>query len=193
MSRLKLLRKEVLLRNIMIITLITCIVLICCLFCLRFIVEKHIARLANYRVSIPGKPDISGKIYSIGDKRYSLSEYNYLLVLTSKKMNNRECYYINFKHNLIGIPLFGKSRSIRFIRNSLIIDDFVLQGYYKAIDLNADWEMDKNELRVRIKDFPTKKIEYEKSRNIFKKEFFPKQNPIAYQEWIVLTELDKNS
>ena len=70
---------------------------------------------------------------------------------------------INFKHNLIGIPLFGKSRSIRFIRNSLIIDDFVLQGYYKAIDLNADWEMDKNELRVRIKDFPTKKIEYEKS------------------------------
>ena len=82
--------------RIMKIAVVIGIVSISFFFFLRFIVDKHIAQLALYDVSIPAKPAYSGKLYAIGDKSYSAKD-NYLLVLTSKEWDHRECYYINIK------------------------------------------------------------------------------------------------
>ena len=141
MSRLKLLRKEALLRNIMIITLISCVMFISYILYLRLIAGKLFIRLSTYHVLIPSQPASSSKLYSLDDD-------NYLLVLKKKNSEHFEVYYINMKNKEIGMPSFDESKYVPLFRSALV-----------------------NKLRIRVAGFTRKAMEWvpDANENVLRK------------------------
>lgn len=182
MSGLKLLRKEALLRNTMIITVIACVIFISYILYLRLVAGKHFIRLSTYHVSIPSKPASSGKLYSLDND-------NYLLVLKKKNSGHFEVYYINMKNIEIGMPSFDESKYIPLLRSALVDKD-VLKGYPVIGSLDAEWKVNKNELRIRVRGFTPKAMEWTPDAN---ENVLRKYCSIAYKEWIVLRKLEEDN
>ena len=169
-------RKEAFLRITMIITVVACMMFIFYTLYLRLVAGKHFIRLSTYHVSIPSKPASSGKLYSLDND-------NYLLVLKYKNSNYREPCYIHLKNRKIGIPNFVGY--IPLFRGALV-DEMVLEGYPVIGSLDADWEADGNDLRIRITGFTKKAMEWDPGNN---EDYLREILPTAYQEWIVLTKI----
>ncbi len=138
--------------------------------------EMTLVQLSSvYRAAIPGKPDASARLYSLGRDRY-------LLVLTARSSKYPEGYYVNLFHGEIGLPDFPDY--IPRLKYALV-DRRIYDGFPELGVFKADWSVKNNgeEVHIRIKGF---KIEEPGAEERLRENM-----PIGYQSEIILTKVSK--
>jgi len=138
--------------------------------------EMTLVQLSSgYRAAIPGKPDASARLYSLGCDRY-------LLVLIAKCSKHPEGYYLDLFNGKIGLPDFPDY--IPLLKYALV-DRRIYDGFPKLGAIKADWSVknDRKEVHIRIKGFKIKE-----SGNEDDEEWMKETLPIVYQSEIVLTK-----
>jgi len=138
--------------------------------------EMTLVQLSStFRAAIPGKPDASARIYSLGRDRY-------LLVLMSRSSKHPEGYYLNLNYKEIGLPDFPDY--IPLFKYCLV-DKRIYDGFPEfsgALKADLDVKNDGEEVHIRIKGFKDKESGDE--------ELMRENMPIAYQSKIVLTKIE---
>jgi hypothetical protein len=134
----------------------------------------------SYRVTIPGQPAITARLYWLGSPRVGGAED--LLVLTPKSSGRREFYCIDMSHRKIGLPECPKYVPLF---DSAIVDRTTLEGYPLELDLKAEWDENETEVRIRIMGFSDRAMKPRPDDD----ENARRMMPIGYQREIVLTKV----
>jgi hypothetical protein len=142
-----------------------------------------ISRSASYRVTVPGKPTVSARLYWQGSPHIGGSKN--LLVLKSKSSGRREFYCIDVGRREIGLP---PCRKYVPLLDSAIVDRSTLGGFPLGGELRAEWIDNETEIRIRITGFSEAAIKAESSPDSDEEEIARKIIPIGYQRKIIFTE-----
>ena len=137
---------------------------------------------ASYRVTVPGKPAVSARLYWQGSPHIGGSKD--LLVLTSKSSGHREFYCIDMSRREIGLPAYPKYVPLL---DGAIVDRSTLGGFPLGGELKAEWNENEHEVRMRIMGFSDVAIKAEGSPDLDENEVAKKRMPIGYQREIVFT------
>ena len=139
---------------------------------------------ACYRVTVPGKPAISARLYSLGTPRTGSAKD--LLVLTSKSSGRREYYWIDEGRRQIGLPACPTYIQLF---TSAIVDKMTPQGFPLGGELKAEWTENETEVHIRIMGFSDAAINAEAVSDPNK--VAGTRIPIGYQREIIFTLREK--
>ena len=139
----------------------------------------------SYRVSVPGKPAVSARLYWLGSPRVGRGGEN-LLVLTSKSAKHCEFYWIDMSRREIG--LVGCPKYVPLL-DGAIVDRITLLKYPLELELKAEWSVKKTEVRIRIIGFSDAAIKAGGVSAQNEDENARRRIPIGYQREIVFTKV----
>ena len=135
---------------------------------------------ASYRVTVPGEPPVSARLYWLGSPHIGGSKD--LLVLTSKSSGHREFYWIDVGRREIGLPACPKYVPLL---DGAIVDRSTLQGFPQGGELEAEWNKNDGEVRIRIIGWSDAAERAEPVPDA--DEATRRQMPIGYQREIIFT------
>ncbi|MCP4611950.1 MAG: hypothetical protein GY845_24885 [Planctomycetes bacterium] len=137
---------------------------------------------ASYRVTVPGKPAVSARLYWQGSPHIGGSKN--LLVLKSKSSGRREFYCIDIGRREIGLPPCPKYVPLLF---GAIVDRSTLGGFPLLGELEAEWNKNDHEVRMRIMGFSDAAIKADGGPGPDDNEIARRNMPIGYQRDVIFT------
>jgi hypothetical protein len=137
---------------------------------------------ASYRVTVPGKPAVSARLYWQGSPHIGGAKN--LLVLTPKSSGRREFYFIDMSRREIGLPSCPKYVPLL---DGAIVDRITLGGFPLGGELKVEWNENEHEVRMRIMGFSDEAMRSDGGPHPDENEIAQRHMPIGYQREIIFT------